>query len=164
MEEKMGFARLPIAVLSLFALSSPIAAQGEISVERGLYVSTIGGCHDCHTEGYAESGGKIDPSKAMKGNPSVGWRGPWGVIYATNLRLTAYLRDEDSFVEYLKTMNNALPPMPWYNVNAMHESDLRSLYRYIMSLGEPGKPVPLPSAEEPKTPYIVIAPPTMPKS
>jgi hypothetical protein len=138
-------------------------AQSDISIERGLYVSIIGGCHDCHTEGYRESGGKIDPSKAMKGISSLGWKGPWGVAYASNLRLKAYLRDEDSFVEDLREMTNSLPPMPWYNVRAMQESDLRSLYRYLISLGEPGKPVPLPSAgEEPKTPYITIAPPTVP--
>lgn len=48
-------------------------AQSEVSVERGQYISIIGGCHDCHTEGYNQSGGKIDPAKAMKGNASVGW-------------------------------------------------------------------------------------------
>ena len=55
--------------------------------------------------------------------------------------------------------------MPWYNVNAMQESDLRSLYLYINSLGEPGKSAPmfvLPTGDI-KTPYITIAPPTMPK-
>ena len=138
-------------------------AQSEVSVERGQYISIIGGCHDCHTEGYSESGGKIDPAKAMKGNASIGWRGPWGVTYAVNLRLFAYLRDEDGFVETMKALQTQ-PPMPWYNVRTMQEDDLRSLYQYLMSLGEPGKSVPLPSAEEPKTPYITIAPPTMPKS
>ena len=154
-----------IAILATTGIAPAGAlAQNDISVERGLYVSIIGGCHDCHTEGYSESGGKIDPAKAMKGNSSIGWRGPWGVAYATNLRLKAYLRDEDGFVEDLREMDNSLPPMPWYNVRAMQESDLRSLYRYLMSLGEPGKPVPLPSAGEPKTPYITIAPPTTPKN
>lgn len=45
----------------------------------------------------------------------------------------------------MKDLPEALPPMPWYNVRAMDETDLRSLYRYLLSLGEPGKPVPLPS-------------------
>ena len=138
-------------------------AQNVISVERGLYVSIIGGCHDCHTEGYSESGGKIDPTKAMKGNAKMGWRGPWGVTYAINLRLKAYLRDEDGFFEDMKALQGT-PPMPWYNVQAMEENDLRSLYRYLISLGEPGKPVPylLSAGEKPMTPYITIAPPTMP--
>jgi hypothetical protein len=47
----------------------------DISVERGLKVSIVAACHDCHTEGYRESEGKIDPEKALKGN-AMGWRGP----------------------------------------------------------------------------------------
>ena len=48
---------------------------------------------------------------------------------------------------------------------AMEESDIRSFYQYIVSLGEPGDPAPeyVPPGQEPKTPYIVIAPPIMPK-
>ena len=85
-------------------------AQGEVSVERGLYVSIIRGCHDCHTEGYNEAEGKIDPEKALKGS-SVGWRGPWGTTYVVNLRLVASLSDEDLFVERMRTMKTS-PPMP----------------------------------------------------
>jgi hypothetical protein len=148
--------------LSVLVVAPPAAfAQGEVSVERGLYVSIIGGCHDCHTEGYRQSGGKIDPAKAMTGDGSLGWRGPWGVTYPSNLRLKAYIRDEDAFVEDMRALET-LPPMPWYNVRAMRESDLRSLYRYLVSLGEPGKPVPIPSIEAPKTPYITIEPPNLP--
>ena len=62
-------------------ISLPALAQGEASIERGLQVSIVGGCHDCHTEGYSESEGKIDPEKALRGH-SVGWRGPWGTSYA----------------------------------------------------------------------------------
>jgi hypothetical protein len=151
--------------LVVMTLSAPTLAfaQENVSVERGLYVSVIGGCHDCHTQGYRESGGKIDAAKAMKGDATLGWRSPLGVAYAANLRLFAFLRDEDAFVNDMKGLPETLPPMPWYNVRAMDETDLRSLYRYLMSLGEPGKPVPLPSHEEPMTPYITIDPPTMPK-
>jgi hypothetical protein len=101
--------------------------------------------------------------KGDEGNPLIGWRGPWGTIYATNLRLEAFLRDEDGFVEDMKNMRETLPPMPWYNVGRMEEKDIRSFYRYLMSLGEPGNPTPLASHDEPKTPFIMIAPPTMPK-
>jgi len=153
-----------IAVLAAMAISASAFAQENVSVERGLYVSIIGGCQDCHTQGYRESGGKIDPDKAMKGDPTLGWRGPQGIAYAVNLRLFAYLRDEDAFVDDMRDIPESLPPMPWYNVRAIDEGDLRSLYRYLISLGEPGQPVPLPSHQEPKTPYIIIAPPTMPKS
>ena len=137
---------------------------GEVSAKRGEQVSITGGCHDCHTAGYGESGGKIDPAAALKGT-AMGWQGPWGTTYPANLRLVAKEQgSEDTFVKYAKIFQ-AKPPMPFYNVHAMDEGDLRSLYQYIVSLGEPGEPAPdyLPPGQEPKTPYIVIAPPIMPK-
>lgn len=86
------------------------AARGEVSVARGLQVSIIGGCHDCHTEGYSESEGKIDPAKALKGS-SIGRQGPWGTTYPGNLRLDASDLSEDGFVRILHTLK-ASPPMP----------------------------------------------------
>lgn len=150
--------------MAAVAASASAAVAGEVSVKRGEQVSITAGCHDCHTAGYGESGGKIDPAAALKGTP-LGWQGPWGTTYAANLRLTA--RDkgsEDAFLQYARTFQ-AKPPMPFYNVHAMDESDIRSLYQYIVSLGEPGDGVPdyVPPGQEPKTPYIVIAPPIMPK-
>jgi hypothetical protein len=143
--------------------SSQLLAADEVSVERGLYISIIGGCHFCHTEGYRKAEGKIDPEKALKGS-SVGWRGPWGTTYATNLRETARSVTEDKWVDYLKN-RFAFPPMPWYQVQAMAESDMRSLYLYIKSLGEPGDEAPhlRPPGKEPKTPYVTLEPPQTPK-
>ena len=152
--------------LSLFAAALPwaaLAAPGDVSVARGKQVSIVGGCHDCHTDGYNESGGVIDPAKALKGT-GIGWRGPWGTTYPANLRLIVKDKTEDQFLQYAKEFKTR-PPMPWYNVHAMDDSDLRSLFQYIKSLGAPGDPVPaaLPPGQEPKTPYTVAAPPTMPK-
>lgn len=31
-------------------------------IERGRYVVTIGSCNDCHTPGYAQSGGQAPES------------------------------------------------------------------------------------------------------
>jgi mono/diheme cytochrome c family protein len=151
-----------VLVLAAFAFPALAQAQGAVSIERGLQVSIVGGCHDCHTNGYDVSG-QVDPEKALKGT-SLGWRGPWGTTYPRNLRLLAASHDEDGFLNHLKTFK-ARPPMPWFNVHAMDESDIRSLYQYIKSLGEPGEQVPeaLPPGEEPKTPFIVVAPPTMPQ-
>ena len=137
-------------------------AQGNLSVERGLQVSIIGGCHDCHTEGYSESEGKIDPEKALRGHP-VGWRGPWGTTYAANLRRTFQGMNERTCTDYLKSFR-ARPPMPWYNVRAMETSDLQSLCLYVGSLGDPGDyaPAAVTPDKEPTTPYIQLAPPLMP--
>ena len=156
---------LKLCLAAFGAAFLPLAAtaeDGTISVERGLQISIIGGCHDCHTPGYSETEGKIDPVNALIGNP-VGFQGPWGTTYAANLRLTINGESEDDFVKFAKTFK-AKPPMPYFNVHAMDESDLRSLYLYIGSLGEPGNPAPeaLPPGVAPPTPYVVMAPPTMP--
>jgi len=152
-----------LAMSALAAASAP-ALAGDVSVRRGAQVAITAGCHDCHTAGYSESGGKVDPAVALKG-ASLGWQGPWGTTYAVNLRLIARERgSEDDFLTYAKSFQ-ARPPMPFYNVHAMDESDIRSLYQYIVSLGEAGEPTPeyVPPGQEPITPYIVIAPPIMPK-
>ena len=123
------------------AVSGSAALAGEVSVARGAQVAITSGCHDCHTAGYAETGGKIDPAAALKGT-GLGWQGPWGTTYPANLRLVAKDKgSEDAFMKYAKTFQ-ARPPMPFMNVHAMDESDIRSLYQYIVSLGEPGVPVP----------------------
>jgi mono/diheme cytochrome c family protein len=145
-------------------IGAGVAQAAEVSAKRGAQVAVVSGCHDCHTAGYLESGGKLDPARALSGT-DLGWQGPWGTTYAANLRLVAKDKgSEDAFVDYAKTFQ-ARPPMPYFNVHAMDESDIRSLYQYIVSLGEPGNPAPeyVPPGEEPKTPYIVIAPPIMPK-
>ena len=72
---------------------------------------------------------------------ALGWNGPWGTTYATNLRL--YMQDltEEQWVKKAKTLS-ARPPMPWFNVQAMSTSDLRAMYRYVRHLGPAGKPAP----------------------
>ncbi len=46
------------------------------------YLTSIAGCHDCHTEGYTEAGGNAPPARWFTGS-SVGFKGPWGVSYPT---------------------------------------------------------------------------------
>ena len=138
------------------------AQEAEISVERGAHVAIITGCHDCHTTGYGTSNGQLDPDRALRGD-AVGFQGPWGTTYPANLRIKAAEKTEDEWVNYLKTIETR-PPMPWFNVRQLAETDMRSLYQYITSLGEPGEPAPefVPPDGTPKTPYVVLAPPQMP--
>jgi hypothetical protein len=148
--------------MSLAFLLVPQAAAGEISIERGLYISIIGGCHDCHTKGYFDSRGRIDPDAALKGS-DIGFRGEWGTSYPSNLRYAMSKRPEDEFVFAVRYYIGS-PPMPWHNLHRLDESDARSLYRYIVSLGEPGKPTQslLKPGEKARTPYIdltINAPP-----
>lgn len=148
----------------LMALSAAgVAAQeSEVSVERGAHVAVIGGCHDCHTAGYAASNGELDPALSLKGD-TIGFQGPWGTTYPTNLRILAGSKSEDEWVAYLGTLETR-PPMPWFNVRQFAEADMRALHQYILSLGEAGEPAPefVPPGEQPTHPYIVFAPPQMP--
>ncbi|WAJ27362.1 cytochrome C [Antarcticirhabdus aurantiaca] len=161
---------LAAAVLSAatFAFLAVVPAPAEgvdaPSVEWGRHVAIMAGCHDCHTAGYAESEGRIDPAAALTGSP-VGFQGPWGTTYPSNLRLFAAEYDEDQFVDRMRQLRSR-PPMPWFNLAAFDERDLRSLHRYILSLGEPGRPAPayVPPNEDPTSPYVVFAPPIMPAS
>ncbi len=131
---------LVVAVAGL-ALSAAGAAAQDVSVDFGAHLAVIGGCHDCHTVGYNESGGQVDPNVALKGSPA-GFEGPWGKTFAKNLRLTIANMSEDDWVTFSDTFK-AAPPMPWYNVHAFTDVEARSLYQYIKSLpGGLGDPAP----------------------
>jgi hypothetical protein len=109
-------------------------------IERGKYVTMITGCNDCHTSGYAESGGKVPVEHWLTGS-QLGFRGPWGTTYATNLRLYFQELSEEQWVELAKSMRTR-PPMPWYSLNAMSTDDLRAMYAFVRSLGPAGEPAP----------------------
>jgi mono/diheme cytochrome c family protein len=134
--------------------------KSDPTIERGRYVALIGGCNDCHTAGYALSGGKT-PEKDWLTGDGVGWNGPWGTTYPTNLRLSMQELTEAQWVKKAKTLT-ARPPMPWFNLHAMTERDLRALYRYVRHLGPAGKPAPayLPPDQKPPQPFVQFpAPP-----
>ncbi|ESR26917.1 hypothetical protein [Lutibaculum baratangense] len=145
------------------ASASGAAAGGEVSVERGAYVAATSGCHDCHSGGFAESGGHVDPATALTGVP-VGFRGPWGTTYPVNIRAYMAELSEDEWVARARDMKTR-PPMPWFSLNIMEESDLRSFHRYVASLGPVGEPMPdyVAPGETPQTPVIDFVPksPTM---
>jgi mono/diheme cytochrome c family protein len=150
---------LKIWMLSLAVLLAvPALAQDKADpmVKRGRYVVQIGGCNDCHTAGYAPSGGKVPEAQWLMGD-ALGWHGPWGTTYPTNLRLYFQNLTEDQWVKKAKTLS-ARPPMPWFNVRDMSTSDLRAMYRYIRRLGPAGNPAPdyLPPDKTPPQPYVAF--------
>lgn len=133
----------------------------EDPIVAGKYLVTIAGCNDCHTEGYLMYGGQVPEEDWLAGS-SVGWQGPWGTTYPANLRLRAQEWDEETWVMTLKNRKD-LPPMPWMNMNKMSEEDMRSIFRYIKSLGPKGEHVPLAVAPNvaPQTPYLSLFPQNM---
>lgn len=122
--------------------------------DRGRYVIKIAGCNDCHTAGYAEAAGKIPEKDWLKGD-TIGWRGPWGTTYASNLRLYMQNVTEDKWITVSRSVEFR-PPMPWFALREMSEQDLRAIYRFIRKLGPAGEPAPayLPPDQEPPKPYI----------
>lgn len=154
-----GAGVLALAACDMAEVKTSVRAEGaqvvaDDPIAAGRYLVVVGGCNDCHTPGYIESGGQTPEAEWLKGG-RIGYNGPWGTTYAHNLRLTTANMTEDEWVEMLAT-RQALPIMPWPSVNAMHEADRRAIYRFIRSLpGEPGEPAPtaLPPGETPTTPY-----------
>jgi mono/diheme cytochrome c family protein len=86
------------------------AAPAQSPVERGKYLTTVGGCNDCHTpKKIGPNGPEADMTRELSGNPSTeklanvpdklfekgwltlannhlgAWAGPWGVSFAMNL-------------------------------------------------------------------------------
>jgi hypothetical protein len=102
-----------LVILGVFAAScSNQEAVQESPVERGKYLVTLGGCHDCHTPKVHGPDGAptLDTSRILSGHPAdlpppswspndlqqknvavatnaglTAWAGPWGVSFAVNL-------------------------------------------------------------------------------
>ena len=70
--------------------ANPMAAPAEAIVDlvaRGEYLVRVAGCNDCHTPGYAENQGNVPREQWLVGSAPLGYSGPWGTTYASNLRL-----------------------------------------------------------------------------
>jgi hypothetical protein len=112
------------------AASTSHAAQS--AVERGKYLVTIGGCHDCHTpKKMGPNGPEPDMSRALAGHPQdmkitappnpppaepwviatnptlTAWSGPWGVSFAANLtpdqKTGMGMWTEEMFIKAIRT-------------------------------------------------------------
>jgi len=150
-------AGLAVAAGASAADRAPRDAKAK-SIERGRYIVATSGCNDCHTAGYIPSEGKVPEKEWLKGS-DVGFRGPWGTTYPANLRQYFAHVSEKAFIADARS-GRMRPPMPWFNLAAMTDADLRAIHRYVRSLGEPGVPAPayVPPAEEPRTPFFVFVP------
>ena len=132
------------------------------SIARGRYLVQIAGCNDCHTPGYAMSGGNV-PEKDWLVGDHVGWKGAWGTTYPANLRLVLNGYTEDQWVKVAKGAQYR-PPMPWFALRDMSEDDLRAMHRYVRSLGAAGQPAPayVPPTQQPAGPFVQFPEPPAP--
>ena len=148
---------LAASVLGILSLCD-IAAAGERTgvIERGRYLVRITGCNDCHTPQYGPRGGEVPEQEWLIGDP-VGWMGPWGPTYPTNLRQRIHGMSEAQWVQYAKTLKSR-PPMPWFSLNAMSAEDLEAIWHFVRSLGDSANVVPaaLPPGQLPGTPYMNV--------
>jgi mono/diheme cytochrome c family protein len=146
-------------LLGMAALSQPIQAgqvddSGAKLVERGRYLVKIAGCNDCHTPGYAQTGGNIPEAQWLIGD-QLGWHGAWGTTYPSNLRLYFQTVTEDQWITVAHGAQFR-PPMPWFALRDMTVDDLQAIYRFVQSLGAAGDPAPayVPPGQDPVGPYV----------
>lgn len=156
---------LSLVLLGLAACSAPASTETAAAplvamqpdsdlLARGEYLVRIGGCNDCHTPGYPESGGMTPKVQWLVGNP-LGWNGPWGTTYPANLRLKAQEMDEAGWLKYTAELHTR-PPMPDFAVRGMSETDRQAIYRLLRELGPAGAKAPayLPPGQQPAPPYV----------
>jgi hypothetical protein len=102
---------------------------------------------------------RVPESDWLTGVP-VGWKGPWGTTYGSNLRqhLEAY-PDVEVWTAMVRT-RQGLPPMAWTSLHSMTDADLKAIYAYIRSLPVTGEVMPaaLPPGQMPTTPWLVMEP------
>ena len=139
-------ATLSLVVVGLIAAAAAAEDKGRSTEQanptrpefndRGRYLVKIAGCNDCHTPGYADAAGQIPERDWLIGD-TIGWYGPWGTTYASNLRL--YMQDlsEEQWLMVAHTIRFR-PPMPWFALRDMTEEDLRAIYWFIRNLGPAG--------------------------
>jgi mono/diheme cytochrome c family protein len=146
------------AVVLLTTLSASVLAMeaagdegGHVprDIERGRYLVKIAGCNDCHTQDYALKAGAVNESKWLAGN-DVGWQGPWGTTYPSNLRLLAQGLTRDQWLANARRPMR--PPMPWFSLRDMSDEDLTAIYFFVRSLGPGGSPAP--AYEPPRQPVV----------
>ncbi len=111
-------------------------------VPLGRYLVQTTGCNDCHTPGYAQSAGATPEAQWLTGD-QLGWRGAWGTTYATNLRLSLARFSEGQWLHYARNLQTR-PPMPWFGLREMSDTDLVAIYRYVRASGPAGQPAPQP--------------------
>jgi len=147
-------------ILLLSAVAPLPGAENSADIERGRYVAMMMGCNDCHTPNYLMAEGNVSEKLWLTGS-AFGWRGPWGTTYPPNLRNRLAQFSEDKWVAFAQSMK-ARPPMPWFNLNKMHEDDMRALYRFVRYLGPDNTVVPdfVPPDQDPNPPFATFpAPP-----
>ena len=137
------------------------AAAPGASVDRGKYLVSITGCHDCHSPKI--QGMTPDPARPLSGRPSTtkmpskadgeihasldftAFYGPWGQTVASNLTpdkatgLPGRGYNEKTFIQAMRTGKKPngtamQPPMPVEVYQNLSDDDLRSIWMFLQTL------------------------------
>lgn len=127
MQWKSMYGGVALVVLCAAGTASAETPSKKTAVERGEYLSKIGGCNDCHTPWIMENEKpKPDMSRMLSGHPAdmelpsppepkgpwvwmgaatnTAFAGPWGISYATNLTPHATGMKEWTEAEFIGAM------------------------------------------------------------
>ncbi|HYM29430.1 MAG TPA: c-type cytochrome [Steroidobacteraceae bacterium] len=99
--------------------------------------------------------GTLGPNKwgALATNDLTAWTGPWGTSFAANLTPDATGLGAWTLKDFVKTMRSGkhlggtrdiLPPMPWFNMAGLSDTELRALFAYLKSVKPIANRVPEP--------------------
>ena len=147
--------------------SSGVLAQD--AVARGKYLTTFGGCHDCHTPGYFF--GKPDDTRQLGGS-EVGFEIPGlGVFHGPNLTPDKETGlgnwSSDAIVTALQTgvrpdKRILAPIMPWKAFAQLTRDDATAIAAYLKSIPPVRNKVPGPfgPTEKPTSFVMKIIPPS----
>lgn len=132
-------------------------------VRHGRYMIQTSGCNDCHTPGYMQKDGQVAEAEWLIGD-AMGWHGPWGTTYASNLRRLAAGLSEAQWLARARAPMR--PPMPSPSLRAMTDADLTAIYRYLRSLPVTGPQTPayVPPGGKILTPYFDMHPRNLPSA
>ena len=130
-------------------------------IRHGRYLIATSGCNDCHTPGYMMKDGHVPETEWLTGD-AMGWQGPWGTTYPSNLRRVAATMSEAQWVARARAPMR--PPMPSPSLRAMSDADLKAIYRYLKSLPVTGAAAPayVPPGGQVVTPYFDLTPKNLP--
>jgi mono/diheme cytochrome c family protein len=116
------------------------AMTPEQGLARGKYLVTIMGCNDCHTPGSFYGG--PDSTRVLAGS-ELGWKGPWGISFASNLTPDPETGigswTEAQIVTAIRSGRRPdgspiLPPMPWPAFSGLTDEDAGAIAAYLKSL------------------------------
>jgi mono/diheme cytochrome c family protein len=129
-----------VTAVSCARTQTPGAPTRAEMVERGRYLTMTSGCQDCHTPGTFF--GRPDFKRQLSGS-ELGWKGPWGVTYASNLTpddetgIGAW--SEAEIVTAIRAGSAPdgraiLPPMPWPMYASFSDADASAIAAYLKSI------------------------------